>query len=369
MINIKVSGILRFRILTLVLLLVISSSWTTGQSLESPFALQAVPLTSELYYFCHMVSYESGTLAAFCSPTPGYSHGNSSVVKLVIEDSVLKPVFSAPKTIKPFPQQLLEDNRVLTRHRDYEKGKSPDFRSDIILELLDTSSGEVEDITPSNLDQTPKWPWFAGPPNLWTQKFGLTYLIPDLASREVQVWQGKDTLEYVQHTPPILALGRGFIDGHFTHAVVTDAGELLAYDHESGRMVESTKHRALGREIARVIGSPQKRPVWFVFADEVAAFKWDSYKVYALVAADGSRQDLQMHHALDERPDGTKRSDDESDILVIDSSPLRSEGKHLPSHVVNAGSVLVPVDEKRVGIFDVFYQRLIVIGPPGERSD
>lgn len=154
-----------------------------------------------------------------------------------------------------------------------------------------------------------------------------------------------------------------------TYAVVTDAGGLLAYDHEMGRMTESLKHRALGREIARVIGSPQERPVWFVFANEVAAFKWDSYKVYALVAADGSRQDLQRHHALDERPDGTKRSDEESDALVIDSSPLRSEGKHLPPHVVNAGSVLVPVDETHVGIFDTFYQRLIVIGPPGDKSD
>jgi len=352
-----------------VCVLAMSAGCTVAHSSENLFSLRAVPMATEDYCFYQMVSYDSGTLAALCSPTPGYSHGKSTVVRLAVEDDLLEPVFSAPKTIKPFPKQLLEDNRVLTRHRDYEKGKSPDFRSDIILELLDTSSGEAEDITPSNLDETPKWPCFSGPPCLWTQRFGLTYFIPDMESRKVQVWQGKDCLEDVEHTPPILALGRGFINGRFTHAVVTDVGELLTYDHEIGRMTESKKHCALGREIARVIGSPQKRPVRFVFADELAAFKWDSGKVYALVAADGSRQDLQMHHALDERPDGTKRSDDESDILVIDSSPLRSEGKHLPSHVVNAGSVLVPVDEKRVGIFDVFYQRLIVIGPPGERSD
>ncbi len=359
----------RLRTPTWTALPAMSAGSTAAHSSENLFSLRAVPLASGIYYFCHMVSYESGTLAAFCSPTPGYSHGNSTVVRLAVEDDVLKPVFSAPKTIKSFPQQLLEDNRVLTRRRDYEREKSPDSRSDIILELLDTSSGEVEDITPANLDETPKWPWITGPPCLWTQRFGLAYFIPDRESREVQVWQGKESLEDVQHTQPILALGRGFINGRFVHAVVTDAGELLAYNHEIGRMTESIRHRALGREIARVIGSPQERPVRFIFAEEVAVFKWDSYEVYALVAADGSRQDLQRHHALDERPDGTKRSDEESDALVIDSSPLRSEGEHLPPHVVNGGSVLVPVNETHVGIFDTFYQRLIVIGPPEEKSD
>jgi len=362
-------GMNRLRTPTWTALLAMSAGYTVPYSSENLFSLRAVPLTPEIYYFCHMVSYESGTLAAFCSPSPGYSHGKSTVVRLAVKDDVLKPVFSAPKTIKPFPQQLLEDNRVRTRRSDDEKEKSPDSRSDIILELLDTSSGEVEDITPSNLDKTPKWPGFSGPPNLWTQRFGMTYFIPDLESREVQVWQGKESLEDVQHTPPILALGRGFINGRFAHAVVTDAGELLAYDHEIGRMVESIRHRALGREIAQVIGNPQQRPVWFVFAEEVAVFKWDSYKTYALVAADGSRQDLNRVDSLVMKPDGTKRSDEESDALVIDSRPLRSEGKHLPPHVVNSGSVLVPVDETHVGIFDTFYQRLIVIGPPGEKSD
>ncbi len=284
--------------------------------------------------------------------------------------------------IQPFPQQLLADNRILTRRTDREKeaswrasvGPLPpdtklDYRPFLRYEIRGSSTGDTLDITPSNLNGTLEWPCFTGPPFLWSEERGFTFFIPDLERREIQLWQGSGTLAEVQRTPPVLALGRGFVDGLITYAVVTDEGGMLVYDRERGVMAKRQSFNALGQEIATAIGAPQVWPKWpvrFVFAEEIAAFKSSEAGPYGgceLVSAAGSRQAIAAVDAFTVKADGSEREVAEADALVEDASPLRLEGQTQPPDVV-ASAILVPVDGQRIGIVDVLYQRLIVVGPP-----
>ena len=360
------------RAIVLVVCALAIAACSPARSQENVFSLRALPLETDNYYLGRTISSESGTLSGLCSPTAVFDE-QVVLCKYSIEDKALRLVFSTPMPQEPKgqprPQLVLADNRVFLKDWVNLDAASSDFRSHIRYSLLDTETGTSQDVTPTNIVETTQWMCKAGPLCLWSDLHGVILFTPNKETREVHLWQGKETLREVQRIPSVLGVGQTFAGGRFTAVIVTEKGDALVYNHDTGRIEDSPRHQAVAAQMVEIVKKPKRWPLYFVMAEEVAAFKWDSGKVYALVAADGSRQDLQMHHALDERPDGTKRSDDESDILVIDSSPLRSEGKHLPSHVVNAGSVLVPVDEKRVGIFDVFYQRLIVIGPPGERSD
>ncbi len=48
------------------------------------FTLCAYPFPDSVFYNVHMVSYESGTLAALCSPRASYVPGRSTVVKFIL---------------------------------------------------------------------------------------------------------------------------------------------------------------------------------------------------------------------------------------------------------------------------------------------
>jgi hypothetical protein len=354
----------------------------SDESRKGSFSLRLVNLPTGLYVYTCLDSYSCGTIAALCSPEAVYVQGETAVNVFSTEGDVLEPLFSANMGLKPFPLQVLEDYSVLSRTTDRQKQASwrasvdrrePGLRHDprpfIRFEMVGLATGEVLDITPSNLDGTLEWHGYTGPPFLWSEERGFTFFIPEIESREIHLWQGSGTLAEAQRTPPVLALGRGFVDGLLTYAVVTDEGGMLVYGRDQGLMAKSQAFSDLGKEIATALGAPQAWPKWpvrFVFAEGIAAFKsYESgpYGGCELISADGSRQVIAIVDAFTVKPDGSERDVTEADALVEDASPLRLEGKTQPPDVV-ASPVLVPVDGRRIGIVDGLYQRLIVISLP-----
>jgi len=307
--------------------------------------------------------------------------GETTVHLFATDGDTLKSSFSAQKGLQPFPLQMLGDYSILTRRTDRQKVASwrasvdrrePGLRHDprpfIKYEVADLSTQEAQDITPANLDGTLEWPCNAGPPFIWSEERGFTFFIPDLESREVQVWQGNSVLADVQHTPPVLALGQGFVDGQLTCAVVSDDGGMMVYDHETGLMEHSERHAALGNQIANVVRAPEERPVRFVFAEGVAVVKPDSDKAregqeLVTVTADGVIRTFKEVDPFSTKADGTQREPDEAHRLVIDASPIRLEGKQQPPDVTTGICSLLPLDDMHVGVFDMLYQRLTVVGP------
>jgi len=354
----------------------------SDESRKGSFSLRLVNLPTGLYVYTCLDSYSCGTIAALCSPEAVYVQGETAVNVFSTEGDVLEPLFSANMGLKPFPLQVLEDYSVLSRTTDRQKQASwrasvdrrePGLRHDprpfIRFEMVGLATGEVLDITPANLDGTLAWPCNAGPPFLWSKEHGFTFFIPDLESRELQVWQGPGVLRDIQHTPAVLGLGKGFADGRLTCSIVTDNGDMLVFDSQKGLMERSEKLVALGEQIAGVIGRPEERPLPFVFADGVAVVKCNfdrSQEGYELVAvsADGATSVFKEVDVFSTRPDGNERDSDETHSLIVNAGPIRAEGGLQPLDVTSGMCSMLPVDNMHVGVFDRLYQRLIVIGPP-----
>lgn len=347
-----------------------------AQSQENVFSLRALPLETDNYYLGCTLSSESGTLSGLYSPT-GMHDEQVVLCKYLIEDTALRLVFSTPMPRVPIgqprPHLVLADNRVFLKDWVNLDAASSDFRSHIRYSLLDTETGTSQDVTPTNLVETTQWMYLTGILYLWSDLHGVILFTPNKETREVHLWQGKETLREVQKIPSVLGVGRSFVGGRITTVIVTEKGDALVYNHHTGRIEDAPRHQAVAIRMVEIVTKPKKWPLYFVMAEEVAAFKWDSGKVYALVAADGSRQDINKIDNFATRPDGSKRSRAEGDALSLHplraSKVLKEEGKGLPPEVVDIMSVLVPVDETHVGIIDTSYQRLIVIGPPEEKSD
>jgi len=199
----------------------------------------------------------------------------------------------------------------------------------------------------------------------------LSLLIPDPESRGVALWQGKGTLAEVRKIPSILGVGQSFLAGRLTPVVLAEDEDALVYDCDSGRMRDSPEHAALAGQIAEVAARAEKWPLSFVMAQEVAAFKSDHGETFVLLGADASMLEVRRRDPFEERPDGSRRSRKEGEELSLNppkaTETFTAEARKAPPEIVSMGSVLVPVDEKRIGILDIDYQRLIVIGPR-ERS-
>ena len=338
------------------------------------FSLRALPLEFETPWQVVVPSLQSGSVAALCSSGRGKVE-NVTVTRFLDGDNRLTADLSIPRAgVQPHPKLLLMDNRLLTSGRDSTK-EGADYwkRKSIIFELVQPDSGEVRDITPTNLDETTMWRGVCGPPMLWTDTFGLALFIADADAREIHLWQGRETLKLVQIVLSSLALGETFVAGVLTRVVVTDDGEALVYDYDTGRMKESPEHQALAAHIAEAAARTDRWPLSFVMAEDIAAFKWGQGAVFVLLAADGSRQTLRRRDPFEERPDGSRRSQAEGDALSLNPSraiqTFTEEARATPPEIVSNSSVLVPVDEKRIGILDLFYQRLVVIGPPEVKSE
>jgi len=364
------------RAIILVVCALAIAACSPARSQENVFSLRALPLEADDYYLGRVISNESGTLSGLCSPTAVFDEW-VVLCKYSIEDTALRLVFSTPMPQEPkgqpHPQLVLTDNRVFLVDWVNLDAPSSDFRSHIRYSLMDTETGTSQDVTPTNVVETTQWMCRAGPLCLWSDLYGVILFTPNKETREMHLWQGKETLREAQKIPSVLGIGQTFVGGRFTALIVTEKGDAFLYNHDTGRVEDSPVHQAVAVRMVEIVTKPKRWPLYFVMAEEVAAFKWDSGKVYALVAADGSRQDIKKIDNFATRPDGSKRSSAEEDALSLyplrASKVFKEEGKGLPPEVVDIMSVLVPVDETHVGIIDTSYQRLIVIGPPGEKSD
>jgi len=360
------------RVLVVVGALALIAGCSRAHSDVGLFSLRAIPLELDSRWELPVRSLQSGTVAGLLS-SGGVKLENITVTRFVIGRNKLTRSLSVPRTgVQPIPELLLSDDRLLTRRRGSAKEGTPGYwsRSNVVFELYDPASDKVRDVTPSNLDETTRWLCRSGPPMLWTERFGIALFIPDPDSREVRLWQGRETLELVQRVSSALGVGDTFVSGVLSAVVVTENGEAFGYDYSTGKMKELPQLQPIASRLANAAAKPEKWPLSFVMAEGVAAFKWRQGREFVLIASDGSRQALMVHHPFEEKPSGSTRSREEGEALSMDASPLKREARSQPPEVVNVGSALLAVDETHVGLFDLLYQRLIVVGPPeGTREE
>ena len=306
------------------------------------------------------------------------------LIQFKINDNGLEQLFSTPlpASAQLFPRLVLDRDLILMRMRNPDVEREIDPRVGLIYRIVNTATGNETDVTPTNMEQTTPWVNMGGVPILWSDELGLTQLLYESATRQVNVWQGKDLLENVQQTPPIIGRGDGIIDGRYTRAEITEDGVLLAFNWETGRLEAPSRYAALGTEIAKVMDAPRDKPFWFTFAQEIAVVKNSTSEThFTVVSSDGSRKDIKriIEKELGEEdlPALLKEysraelyaqwnalTDSEKDAIIRDAllGYRRDKGFELPLDAVAYNSYCTPIDDSHVGILDINYQRLIKIG-------
>lgn len=337
-----------------------------ARSAQESFSFTALQLPQKSYFMLRVLSSEEGTFAGLCSPT-GVMDEQMTLNKYQIGGKAIHILFSAPapraKSEQRHPELVLPDNRILQRWMEKPGDSSARIKERVHWEIKDSQKGTVKDVTPSNIAETPDWLCFSGPPFLWSEKHGLVYfcLVPEKG--EIRVWQGKDSLKEVQVISDVIGMGQAFVDGVLSAVLIRSQGVPLAYNFNSGRFVEDKRYDAIGREIRKIIGQPAGKPPMFAMALGLAILKRSDLDKFILVSAEGTTLALPRLHPFDKRPDGSRRSDAEVLKLSFDARPLVEEGKNLPANRVSTTATYLPVDDKRVGLLDVAYQRLVVIAP------
>jgi hypothetical protein len=197
----------------------------------------------------------------------------------------------------------------------------------------------------------------------------------------------------VQQTPPGVAVGELFIGERLTRAVVTDDGKLLAYDWKSGRLEECPDYAAVAQALRKDIGAVPAKPVKFAMARGVAAYEHyigNKRNEFRLIGPEGALRVLDQTVSTGEwlekdlrrfaqrkrelaQASGTGKEPTAEEIMAdpvgrdvslrLLDGYRREEGRYLPPAFVSDGSTVLPLDQRRLGILDEVYQRLVVITP------
>ena len=345
------------------------------------FEFTAIPVPTDTRVQKSVPSYNSQTISALCSPS-GQFDDNWTLVQFGINDDSLDQLFCkpVPEYTKFNPRVVLDTDLILVSLHDPDVERTGDDRVGLIYKLVDSATGEETDVTPANLTETTPWPGCGTPPVFWSDRYGLTIMIYEPETRQVVVWQGKEMLEEVQRTPPVIACGEAFINDHYTRVEVTGDGAVLAFNWETGVLEESSRHAALGTEIVKALDPLWDMPVRIALSQDVAVLKLQENGIlYTIVGSDGSHLDIVREKDLepDERPEPAlthaekevishwkELGDAEREAVAGDLllGYQRKEGQELPPVIVHRLSFISPVNDTHIGIMDQRYRRLVVIG-------
>lgn len=341
------------------------------ETLRDPnsFSLKSYRLPAEYNYVVPKLTAKSGTFAIVSRPWEGTGR-DFKVIQFSLFGDSLKETNSLPtpkgRTARGgIPQFFLENGDVLLE-RTVDPGAAEnegDFRKLIRYSILNPTTGKERDSTPANIADTSQWLCRAGPPYLWSEKHGLVFFLPDQKERKVYLWQGTDKLANTDTVVDVLGIGKGFINGSLTAIVFTMDGRALVYDYSSGKLVKTDSLSPLSKRLKEAVGETVKWPFLFIVAERMVGFKEISGKdnLLTVLSADGRKHSFLRKHALDFKPDGSPRTESDADALAEDSRPLIKEGTELPADSFTMSSGLIPVDEKRIGILDMDYAKLVTI--------
>lgn len=159
----------------------------------------------------------------------------------------------------------------------------------------------------------------------------------------------------------VKAHGRGFLDGRITHVFVCDDGTVQRFSPESLKLEPAADldwQAALLRveAIAGGTGDPRE----FVFTHDLLACEEDDSGMLLLDRA-GVTHRIGRRDVLTRALDGSQRSEQDQASIESDKLHLRAEGRQAGTGFVSNEIQLIAVDDSRVAIFDVPYQRVVFV--------
>ncbi|MCB1219749.1 MAG: hypothetical protein H7A35_11850 [Planctomycetales bacterium] len=319
---------------------------------SSPFQLEAFPLPEG------QLLGEGRVLAsqpnAFAGNDVSADPGQASLVQF--RPRGLDPVLNIPHKLSGTLRvcMFFPDNRVMLS-QSAAGGEQPRVL------VVDTDTGAELDVTPANLG--PLWDGSAALPLVaWTGKHGLCIHATGQRANELVLWQGHNRLEEVQKLPAVVATGYRMLDEGVQFLAVNAGLELLAFDEVQGRMLPDPDGLDLAAAIVNAAGTDQDAPVSFACAGEIAVLQTRDGSHWAVVGSEDREDYIEVHDASGETPEGRRRVPGPGDLLGgSEAQRLRREGAQQDPSIINEGFV-VPLNADHVGIFDLVYQRLVVIG-------
>lgn len=330
--------------------------------------LDAFQLPSDYDYVSSRLSEKPGAFYILSRPWEG-SGKDYKVVEFTVGNQAVeeKTSLSTPKLRTEsggFPRLFLSDGKILLQ-KSINAGASEnvDFRGLIRYSLLVPPANIEQDITPENMEESTKWLCRSGPPFFWSDERGLVFFVPNQKERTVHIWQGKKKLSKTDMVSDVLGIGQGFYGGRFTFVIIKVDGSTSVFNPKTGKLDRDNSFSPLAKRFAASLGEKPKWPFVFLFAKHMVAYRdlSDGTDKFTILSTDGRKQSFIKRSAIDYKPDGSRRSDFEADALVENSRPLIEEGARQPVGAITIGSDVIAVDERRLGIIDFNYAKLIII--------
>ena len=330
----------------------VGSNAGTPSAAQSPFYFEAYPLAEKsLFSDFRILTTEPNTFAA---EDLLYEDGQAS--KIEFRPGGIETIMNVPFKDKARKRTELffPDRRILVSvaRRGDEQARAL---------VVDTETGMELDVTPANLPAL----WKEGsrfPLIGWTGKHGLCLHARGNRDDELVIWQGHNSLTEVQRLPATLAIGQRLSADGLQFLIVSSSMELLAYDEVSGMFEVDEDGLDLAAAIANAAGFEQGSPVRFAAAQGIAVMQTRDGSHWAVVGEADREDYIEVHDASGVTPEGRRRIPGPGDLLGgSEAQRLRREGVQQPPDVINEGFVL-PVNDRHVGVFDLVYQRLVVIG-------
>lgn len=332
-----------------------SSGGAAGsKAYHGPFNIEAFPLAADMLLGAeHILTSEMNTFAGFDHQIEG-----GQISKFQFKPQAIESIMNVPlkldgrKTVAMF----FPDRRVLVSVRPLAE-EAPG------VYVIDTESGMELDVTPSNL----RGLWDGGtalPLVGWTGKHGLCLYTTGKRADELVLWQGHGSLEEVQRLPATVAIGSRMSEDGLQFLAVSSALELMAFDEVSGQLVADPDGMDLAAAIADEAGNTQGRPLRFAAAQGLAIMATRDGSHWAILG-DADQQDyIEVHDAAGVTPEGRRRIPGPADLLGgTEAQRLRNEAAQQGAWCINDGFV-VPLNPWSVGVFDLVYQRLVVVSLP-----
>ncbi|MEZ5338183.1 MAG: hypothetical protein R3F46_07930 [bacterium] len=330
----------------------VSSIGSGTISQGSPFSLEAHSLGEELLLGAGQVL--SGQPNCFAGNDLASEGGQASLIQL--RPRGIEPMLNIPHKLGGARRvvQFFPDGRLLL-------GQDASGGDAVRMLMVDSDTGTELDVTPSNL--APLWD---GPEDLpfvaWTGKHGLCISAPGRRPGELVLWEGHNTLAEVQQLPGILATGWRMREEGPQFLAVNAVLELLAFDEVEGKLLPDPEGTDLAAAIADAAGDELGTPLRFAAGEALAVLQTRDTSHWALVGSADAQDYIEVHDASGMTPDGRRRIPGPGDLLGgSEAQRLRREGANQDPSIINEGFVL-PLNAGHVGIFDLIYQRLIVIG-------
>jgi hypothetical protein len=321
---------------------------------QGPFKLEVFPLDHDsLLGPERILTSEMNTFAGLDHAVEG-----GQVSKIQFMPKSIEAIMNVPLKLdgRKSVAMFFPDRRVLVTMRPLA-AEAPSVM------VIDTESGMELDVTPSNLGSL--WDGSSELPLIgWTGKHGLSLYAAGKRADELVIWQGHNGMVEVQRLPTIVAIGSRMTEDGRQFLAVSAAMELMAFNEISGQLEADPDGIDLAAAIADEAGTAQGKPLQFAAAQGLAVLATRDGSHWSILG-DADQQDyIEVHDAAGVTPEGRRRIPGPADLLGgTEAQRLRSEAAQQPAWFINDGFV-VPLNPWSVGVFDLVYQRLVVVSLP-----